>query len=329
MTDKKRDITPEDVQNLVMFKGKVEDRRKEIDKYSFEKFDQEDKIKLFNDFKLLGGHYRYSVQLDNLSQAPISEVKIKILYPKFLILTRSLPPTIYLQQSFENEETKRIIIEFDELNENSSKQINFYFAPLEVENEGEIRTIVVYVNNKDYVRFLDSESIEIEIKKITIQPKIIPSSYVREFSQTSGIKKAIKSMGIGTDRKIDVDLYFSILEHLFILLNFQLIAKDPNKKILWFFGTDLESGEDILAIGQIISNKIEIIATSLNRSILISFLTLFSNDFKEQLLVRDIIKSEDQVLDLGCKYCGVTLPYFPKKGESIKCNKCNYQQIVW
>ena len=33
--------------------------------------------------------------------------------------------------------------------------------------------------------------------------------------------------------------------------------------------------------------------------------------------------------ELECKYCGNILPYFPGKGKTIECNKCNYEQIIW
>ena len=91
----------------------------------------------------------------------------------------------------------------------------------------------------------------------------------------------------------------------------------------------MESRDDILVIGQIISDKIEIIATSKNHHVLISFLTSFSNEFKELILTREIVNAPDHIFDLECESCGGILPYFPKRGREIECPKCNYKQMVW
>ena len=185
------------------------------------------------------------------------------------------------------------------------------------------------MNNKDFIRVLNSGPINILLEKITINPKIIPSSYVREFSLIPGMKRAIKSLGVGSSGIYDPDLYFNLLEQVFLRNNLQLITKDPERKILWYFGSDLESRDDFLIVGQIASNKVEIIGTSKNHHVLISFLTSFSNEFKEHLLLREIVNKLEDIHDLECKSCGAILPYFPKKGEEIICTKCKYEQLVW
>ena len=154
MTSKKQKTTPDPTQNLVIFKSKEAAKIKKSDKFTYETIDQEDKIKFLNDFRPYGGHYVLSIKLINESLAPISEVKIKVSFPPFLVLTRSYPPTIYIPEPFEEAGLVKTNIEFDELNEKSSKNINLHFTPLSLGNVGEIRTIVTYVNNKDFVLFL-------------------------------------------------------------------------------------------------------------------------------------------------------------------------------
>jgi hypothetical protein len=182
MKEKKDGTSPNQTRNLVVFNNKAQER-KEFPKYSFESFDQENKIKLLHEFKPYGGHYVLSTQLLNESMAPITEVRIKISYSNFFRLMRSYPPTIYYPEPKNEGELSRLTLEFEELNERSKKQINLHFTPVSLGKEGEIRMIVTYVNNKDFVRVLDSDPINIMLDKITINPKIIPSSYVREFSQ--------------------------------------------------------------------------------------------------------------------------------------------------
>jgi len=328
MTKKKQKKEPEEPhpQNLVIFKSKVD---KKQDKFTFETIDQEDKIKLAYDFQPHGGHYRYSIQLNNESLAPITSVKIKIDYSKSFTLTRSYPPTIYIPEPIDEKKMLKLNIEFDELNERSSKQINLHFTPIALGDKGEIKTVITYVTTKDFVRALNTNPIEIMLDEITIIPKIIPSTYIREFSQKQGMKRAIKSIGIGKLEEYDTELYFNLLEQVFIRNHLQLITKDPAKKVLWYFGSDLESKEDVLVIGQIIANKIEIIVISTNHHILISFLTLFTHEFKEHLLIREIVSSPEQIYELECKYCGAILPYFPNKGEEIACKNCNFEQMLW
>jgi hypothetical protein len=329
MKEKKDTSNPDRTQDLVIFRSKEELDRKELPKFSYEVFDQENKIKLLHEFKPYGGHYVLSIQLLNESMAPISEVKIKISYSNFLTLTRSYPPTIYIPEPIIEGEITKITLEFDEMNERSKKQINLHFTPLLLGAEGEIRTIVTYVNNKDFIRVLNSDSINVMLDKVSINPKIIPSSYVREFSQIPHMKRAIKSLGIGSTVTNNPDLYFNLLEQVFLRNSLQLITKNPEKRILWYFGSDIESRDDVLIIGQIKSNKVEIIGMSKNHHVLISFLTSFSIEFKEHILLREAVHSLDDIYELECKYCGSILPYFPKKGEEIQCSKCKYEQLVW
>jgi len=329
MAKKENDKSFYEPHDLVYFKTKEDDERKAIDKYSFEKIDQEDKIKLVNNYQPFGSHFQYSILVENQSLAPITELKIKVKIPYFLTLSRCYPPSVSIPPLNPNKDSNQITLELDELNEKSNKQIHLHFMPNALDRKGEIRTIVTYVNNKDTIRVLDSRPAEITIDNISIEPKVVPSSFIRDFSQTPGIKKAIKSFGVAIDHQIDSEIFFNLLEQIFLLNNFQLVAKDVEKKILWYFGTESIIKEDILAIGQIISNKVEIIASSFNHYLLVSFLTLLSNEFKEAILSKGIIKSKDQIFDLECKYCGAILPYFPNQGNSIECSKCNTEQIVW
>lgn len=328
MTKKVKKVEPEPAHELVIFETKEEKQRRTVDKYSFETVDQEDKIILKNQFIPFAAHYRYSIFLENNSLAPISELKIKVMYPDFLTLTRS-KSIVHLPNIVTKENVKQVTIEFDELNENSKKQIHLHFTPTTLDVNGEIRTVVSFVNNKDFIRALTSDPAIIYIDNITIEPKIVPSSLIGQFSKKEGIKKVIKSFGIGSTKKVKFDIYFDILEQILLLRNLQLIAKDLNKQILWFFGDELESKEDILVIGRILSKKIELIGISRNQHLLISLLTILSNDFQDRIVFDGIVSDKKEIYDLECKYCGAVLPNFPKKGKSIECKNCNYEQVIW
>ena len=89
------------------------------------------------------------------------------------------------------------------------------------------------------------------------------------------------------------------------------------------------SGKDVLIICQVLDRKIEWLAASSNPHLLISLLTKFITVFEKDMIILGQIESDEQIYTLECKYCGNILAYFPLKGESIECNKCNYEQIVW
>ena len=329
MPKKKNDNKPLKAHDIVFFKTKEEVRTKEIENYSFEKVDQEDKIKITTDYRPFSDHFQYSILIDNQSLAPITEMKVKIKFPDFFTFSRCHPSTISIPRIKTEKNIKQMTLEIGELNEKSIKQISLHFNPNAINRTGEIRTIITYVNNKDTIRVLDSRPAGIAVYRISIEPKVVPSSFIREFAQQSDIKKIIKSIGVGIEHSIDSEIYFEILEQIFLIRNFQLVTKDVNKRILWYFGTEMQTNEDILVIGQIVQNKIEIIASSLNHYLIISFLTQISNDFIEHLISNGIINSMDDVYNLECKNCGAILPYFPQKNVSIVCKNCNSEKFIW
>ena len=328
---KKKMINESKIHGLVILKGAPVKEKSDESTYTFESVDQRNKINLTHELVPFGAYYRYSVLLVNESLAPITEIKVRIKFPEFLTLTRVSPTTISIAPQLDGSGAKQINLEIDELSETSKNQINLHFKPLLLNKKGEIHTNVTYVNNKDFIRVLDSDPAEINIIEPEIEGKIIPSSKIAGFLKTKGIKKAIKSLGIATKGKKNMDLYFDHIEQLMGLHKFQLITKDDNKKIAWFFGMDLNTKEDILVIGQIVSNKIEFLAASQHHPGLISLLTMLSNEFKKRILSIGKIKSIDNIYELECKYCGAVFDRFPKKGESIECkNKnCNRSQTVW
>ncbi|MFX0073178.1 MAG: hypothetical protein ACFFAO_19035 [Candidatus Hermodarchaeota archaeon] len=327
---KKKDITSSKIHGLVIFKGALIKDETDESTYSFEEVDQENKILLKHELAPFGTSYRYSILLVNESRAPIAEIKVGIKYPNFLSLTRTNPATIEIDSSGKEEKKlKKLNFELEKISETSKTQINFYFVPLTLKNKGTFSTYVTYVNNKDFVRVLNSDQIPLSIEPVVIQPKIMESSKIGEFLKTEGIKKAIKSFGLDGKEPIDFNLIFTHIEKMLTLNKFHLVAKDENKKIVWFFGIDKKKQDDILVVGQINSNKIEFLATSQNHTLLISLLTNLTEDFKKHLMSAKLIDSLDQLYSLECKYCGGILDRFPTKGESISCPNCKKEQTVW
>jgi len=330
MSNRKAPSNERNIKGLVVFREEeAQKEQKQQETVPIEYIDQEVKIKLVYDFKAFGANYLFSLLIANQSLAPISETKVRVRYPDFLILSRSDPPTVSID-SFDIEEGEfQTRIEFEIIEKQSEKQVNLFFNPTRLEDEGTIRAYITFVNNNDFVRALDSEPIMIRFDPIAIERKILPTSEVSKFLNRKGIKKAIKSVGIAIDDPFDDEYYFKMIQQTIQEFNFQLITEQKEKKIAWYFGTDLVSGEDILVIGQIEANKLEWRCASQEPSVLISLLTNIHNEFINRLVINNVITDVNQVINLECRYCGTILPKFPKKGALIECPKCEYEQIVW
>ncbi len=336
MAKKKIDQNPEDVHELILFREQSSKDSNEFESEPLQYIDQEDKINMVYKLIPFGGNYLYSLLIKNQSSDPITEVKIRIIIPEFFRLCRSTPPTLTIESLKSGDESKnegieekQVKMEFELLNGNSQKQINLYLCPLLLERKGKIKSFITFVNNADFIRAIDTDSINIELNPFSIERKIIPQSDIKRFLEKPWIKKANKSIGIDFDGIFDENYFFEQIIKTIHDTNFQLILKNQNNKISWFYGTDIVSGNDILVIGQILAGKIEWLAASSNPHLLISVLTNFVNIFKREMIQLGQISSEDQIYPLECKYCGNTLPYFPGRGKSIECNKCNYEQIIW
>ncbi|MBD3196086.1 MAG: hypothetical protein GF317_13595 [Candidatus Lokiarchaeota archaeon] len=336
MNEKNNDLEADKLQKLILFDDSNVSESQALSEQTkvSEEIDQKDNIKLLNELKPIGGKFQYNATISNESLALIKEVNIKIEYPNFLELNRSIPPTLTIvppRITEEDEEitTTQVKIEFDKIPEGQLKKISLFFNPLQSNEEGEIRTFAAFVNVDDYIRVINSEPMMINLKQTNIQPQIIPSSQIADFLKQAEIKKSIRSIGIGKEEKLDYEFIFNRLEVILRANNFQFIAKDKKKQIIWYFGEDLESNTDILVIGQVKSNKIEWITVSENPLLNISLLTQFSNELEENLVRLGIINSDDQLFILDCKACGYVLPKFPKKGKSVECKKCGVDQTIW
>ncbi len=331
MDYKKENYEDNKVKDLVFFND-VELDTKDIEEKPkiSEEIDQEYKIKLSTELTTYLGKYKYTSILINESAAPINDIKIKIEYPNFLDLTRSMPPTITKVESDDVANIDKIKIEFENIKGHNRKEIVLFFTPhINILNKGEIKTFSVFVNLNGYIRVIDSEPLQIKINKLSLQPKIIPSSEIAEFIKNPEIKKAIRSYGIGIKKNLDYNHIFNNLEAILRANNLQYITKDNKKRIMWYFGTDLETNSDLLVVGQIKENKIEWIISCNNMNVIISLLIMLSSEFTDFLLRMSIIDSIDDLYNLECKACGTVLPRFPEQGNAVKCQNCTLEQIIW
>jgi hypothetical protein len=327
----KKSGSKKDLQDLVIFRHKEGPKSKKIDKFLVEKANKTDKIIITNSLSTQGTHYRYSILLKNENSASITNIKISVLYPKFLKFAGSYPMSVIISSSIEDEKEKFGIINFElhELKGKTSVQIHLHYTPSSQIDIGEFKISLKYINNEGKGKTIKSNSINIQIDDLVIIPKIISHSRIREFSQIPGMKRTLISLGIGTNKKVNYKKIFGIFESLVLSYDFQFITRDKEKGIFWFFGFETKSNNDILNLCKIGSKVIELITYSTNPIIIGLFLYSFTKNLKEQLSSYKIINPKVKIFELDCANCGDNLPYFPKKNESITCIKCSYNQIVW
>ena len=319
----------EKVKDLVVFKEEVSAKTITQKPIVLEEIDQDDKIKFIHELRPFGATYKYTVLVANQSQAPISEAKIKIRFPKFMDLNRYTPFDCSLELVEIEQGEKQINIQAYKIQANSQNQYSFFLNPLNLEFVGEIRSYLTFVNNQDFLRALDSKPLSIKFNPITIERKILPTSQIKSFSESPQVKRGIRSIGIALNNGWNPDTYFNLVKKAMEDQNYQLITNIERNQIAWYFGTDLVSGLDVLVVIQIIKNKIEWIAVSNNINLTISALSKLVNEFVVSLIFRQLIDTPNQIYNLECKNCGVVLPYFPEKGKEIKCKNCKTPQIIW
>ncbi|MHA2390549.1 MAG: hypothetical protein ACXAEX_01155 [Promethearchaeota archaeon] len=327
---KKKD-TKVHIQGPLIFKDITPSQVEKKDEYSVEKINQEDDIIFINNLNPQANRYQYSIILKNNSSFPISDVKIEVISPKFLTYSGCYPKTVDITPFADNSEDNlnSFKITLGKLRENNSKEIHLHFIPNTLHATAEFKSILTYINHKEKLKNLKSKPIELQVDQIIISPKVILSSEIREFSQSPGNKRILYSLGIGTTKKIDTTKILDDMKNFFQYHSFQLITKDTDRGILWFCGTDIRSSSDILILCRIGSNQIEVIVFSKKPIILVPFLFSFSKIIQERLSKHKVINPKKNLYELICVNCGSVLSYFPRKGESIICNKCNYDQIVW
>jgi hypothetical protein len=319
------------IKGLEIFKHKEKPKKKKTDKYSVEKIQKEDKFKIINSLSAHGIHYRYSILLHNENSATITDINIRVLYPEFLEYTGSFPINLIVSSQIANKQEKinNLNLSLKELKGNNSQQMYIHFTPSNQVAAGEFKMLLNYKNDKGKARKIKTNAITIQIEDIVITPKIISHSRIRDFSKIPGMKRALVSLGIGTKKKSVSKKIYDIFERLILSYNFQLITKDRERGILWFFGSESNSSNDIFAISKIGLNIIEIIGHSKDPVLLCQFFFSIERNLNDLLLKNKVIKPNMKIFDLECINCGSHLPYFPKKRESITCTICSYKQFVW
>ncbi|MFW9830010.1 MAG: hypothetical protein ACFFEY_20750, partial [Candidatus Thorarchaeota archaeon] len=199
-----------------------------------ERLVHEETISIETKLSSIGAYYNCSVMIKSQNPIPILRSKIRVLYPNFLEYSRSFPQTISVlsQSNIEGEDIKKLDIEINYIKQISSRKIQLHFAPSSLVGYGDFMILMAYEKPNGEIRVIKSEPIDIQIDKVEISPKVILSSEIREFSQLPGMKRIYYSLGIGTNKKLNIDKILDDMKNFFQFHSFQLITKDPDRGIL-------------------------------------------------------------------------------------------------
>jgi len=293
----------------------------EFIKASTSETSQEDYIKLDINLGYLGSHVRLLLKITNKSDFPINEIEIKLEFTKKIEIFRTIPKLEFVKHD------AGIVARVDSIPEKQHYEIKFYLNPEEL-GSGKIVGQVKFVNFKDFVRLIKIEELSYNLTVPKILPKEIPHEIIEEYNNAVHMKKDIRSYGLPD--KLNPLTAFNHITQIISSKNFKLLTKivEDNRKIAWFFGVTEVGDIEILVVGQVIQNKIEFYASSINEQILSALLTSFSMDLKRRILISSVVRSEKEIYELFCVECGGTLPYFPKPGEFVECKYCQTKNLV-
>ncbi|MFX0028368.1 MAG: hypothetical protein ACFE8B_04115, partial [Candidatus Hermodarchaeota archaeon] len=246
----KKSSTQKNIKGLVIFKHKESPKKIKADKYLVEQINKEDKIKITSSLTVQGSNYRYSIIINNEKSEPITDINVKILYPRDLEFVGSYPLSLIVSHPFEKNHKNSSILNFNltRINGENLEELHFHFKPSTKLSVEEFITFGKYINNKGKRKEIRSQSIKIKIEDLKITPKIISHSQIREISLIHGMKRTLISLGIGTKKNLNLKKIIDLFESLILSYNFQFITKDKEKGILWFFGSESNSNDDILAL---------------------------------------------------------------------------------
>ncbi len=161
MSKKEKIVSKSQIHGLIVFKGKLGQIKAEKEVISSVDVEQEDNIKFYYELEPFGAVYKYSLLISNESNAPITEIKIRIKLPKNLWLSRHSDFKITLDKSISESEFHVFNTIFERLDGNSNQQINLFLNPLDLNINSEISTSISYVNAKDFIRAHNAKPIKL------------------------------------------------------------------------------------------------------------------------------------------------------------------------
>ncbi len=268
------------------------------------------------DLSFLAGFCRLKFTIGNASSAKISEVIVKVNYPKSLRLVQVKPAQYLKRQDGQAIVTLPVIIP------KSGASIIFYFKPLQLEKYI-LKGALQFTNARDFVRMMALDTLQFDIPIIPIETgNEITSEYIEQFVRSCETR-GIRSFGL--PGSITPQAAYLYVKQILKSYNFQFVSEIENDQMLasWYFGKETGTGKEYVAAGQVYNQKIELFVSGSEEKAIIGILTDFGQKLRSRMMASRIINTPDDLTELMCPHCGGTLELLPKIGDKITCKWCN------
>ena len=141
--------------------------------------------------------------------------------------------------------------------------------------------------------------------------------------------KGIRSYGI--PNSLEPTSAYLIMKEILIINNFEFVGEkfneDEGSFLGWFYASYNASEEqtnqsEFIVIAQVLNRKMEFFAMGTDPAYLTCGLSFLAKELRGELLRRQLITSETDLMELYCMSCGGTLPEFKDKGGIVECKFC-------
>ncbi len=267
------------------------------------------------DLSFVAGFCRLKFTISNDSNAKISEVIVKVTYPKSLRLVQ-VKPAQYLKR-----QDGQAIVTLPQILQKSGAPIIFYFKPVQLE-KFVLKGALQFTNARDFVRMMALDTLQFDIPIIQLEPgNEVTSEYIEQYVRTCETR-GIRSYGLPSS--IAPQAAYIHVKQILKSNNFQFISEVENDQTLaaWYFGKEIGTGKEYVAAGQVYNGKIELFISGPEEKAIIGMLTDFGQKLRGRMIAGQIINTPEELIVLICPHCGGTLERLPKVGEKMICNWC-------
>ncbi len=298
----------------------------ELQASSLKESDQKGLVSIAMQFKIIGFYIALIIIIQNKSEEPIYQGKLRI------NLTPDLPLASIRPSITHTHEESQIVIEVGDVVSNSVANFRLSFHQ-ELPGIIEANGFFQFYNFKKTARIFKMESIAIDTAIPIINPCVINDEEVRVFMNNSRYHRKIQ--GFGFSHPIPIFLLQSIWEDILQAAGFFLVSDQRNEQnnMSLFFGKALRPRPKeeffILVAPQMKKNIFAFFICCEYEVITVNLLRILCLQFQKRLVEKKLLQSNEQLIDMNCAQCGTLLEIFPPKGELIGCKKCHLIQNPW
>jgi hypothetical protein len=277
-------------------------------------------------FLFAGNKLNLRIHLKNVSNNPVTHIRIKVEYPAQIVNVLTVRPELDLQV-----EGQTIWMNIGDLPAKNGRNVTVVFLEKERGNifiDGHIQ----YKSAEGFIRFIPLQHTVYEFQMPTLITGHLSPDAIVDFMKNPDVYQNTISYGLPNSltpnqahdflRTSLKEVGFTIVSEVNqqgILASFMIAqVQAPNEEVL-----------DILCVPQIKDQVILLYAACKNDLIVSNLLRYTSRILHIMLSNEELIPTGSMLVDLNCIKCGAVLGRFPKQGEEISCPFCQTKQMPW